>query len=257
MTDTASAAGTPMTGEPFAGTPLTDQSAHKDTGAGTPGPSMDSSAMTPNSPDAYPGGLAGCLEAILISAEGPLPAAQIAAVLHCDETAVAQGLEDLAASYSRRGSGIAILSSARGWRIGSSHPYDPVVSAFLSDRHAAGSLSHAALEALAIIAYQQPVTRADVTRIRGVASDSSVRSLVLHGLVTEQGTADGSSARMLVTTDLFLERLGITDLSDLPPLAPFLPDQQEALSEADQAAREETHGPDLRGLSRTDDPGDE
>ncbi len=208
-------------------------------------------------PQGYPGGLAGCLEAVLISAEGPLTAAQIAAVLHLDADVVEKGLEDLSASYRDRGSGIAVLSSARGWRIGSARAYDPVVSAFLSDRHAAGNLSHAAREALAIIAYQQPVTRADVTRIRGVASDSSVRSLLLHGLVAEQGPADGSQARTLVTTDLFLERLGITDLSDLPPLAPFLPDQQEALSQAGEAVREETNGPDLRSLSTVNDSDDE
>lgn len=206
-------------------------------------------------PEAYPGGLAGCLEAVLISAEGPLTATQIAAVLHLDEDVVEKGLEELSIFYRDRGSGIAVLSSARGWRIGSARAYDPVVSAFLSDRHAAGSLSHAALEALAIIAYQQPVTRADVTRIRGVVSDSSVRSLLLHGLVAEQGTADGSQARTLVTTDLFLERLGITDLSDLPPLAPFLPDQQEALSQAGEAERQEEHDVSLRGLFH--DPGDE
>lgn len=182
---------------------------------------------------AYPAGLEGCLEAILISAEEPLTAASIASVLSCSETAVQEGLERLAHDYDQRGSGIALLQSARGWRIGSSKRYDPIVRAFLTDQHGAGSLSHAALEALAIIAYQQPVTRADVTRIRGVASDSLVRSLILRGLVAQSTPEDGTSARTLVTTDLFLERLGISSLSELPPLAPFLPNQQEALKQAD------------------------
>jgi segregation and condensation protein B len=184
---------------------------------------------------AYPGGLRGCLEAILISADEPLTTAQIASVLSLDEEEAGRALAALADDLRSRGSGIAVLSSARGWRVGSARAYDPVVSAFLTDRHTAGTLSHAALEALAIIAYQQPVTRAEVTRVRGVASDSLVRSLILRGLVEESAPQDGSSARTLVTTDLFLERLGISALSELPPLAPFLPDRQEAMQEAEQA----------------------
>ena len=210
-------------------------------------------------PQSYKGGLKGCLEAILISAEEPLPAGQIAAVLGLDEPIVASALRDLEQDYEQQGSGIAVLSSARGWRIGSARPYDPIVSAFLRDRRTAGALSHAALEALAIIAYQQPVTRADVSRVRGVSSDSLVRSLILHGFVRESVPQDGSTARTLVTTDLFLEQLGISSLSELPPLAPFLPDQADPLEEADQQAeRSRSDGPVLSrelGLDSSDPAG--
>lgn len=196
----------------------------------------DHSLSSQRTPDSFPGGLAGCLEAILISAEEPLKTDQIAAVLHLEEPAVERGLEHLSETYKQRGSGIALRHSARGWRLGSAKIYDSVVSAFLTNKHAATRLSHAALEALAIIAYKQPITREGVSSVRGVASDALVRSLILRGLVSESDPKSGTNARTLVTTDLFLERLGISSLSELPPLAPFLPPQSEALREANSVS---------------------
>ena len=81
-------------------------------------------------------------------------------------------------------------------------------------------------EALAIVAYKQPVTRAQVAAIRGVNSDGVIRSLTVRGLVREDGVDEDSRAALLVTSGLFLEHLGLESLDQLPPLAPFLPERE-------------------------------
>ena len=82
------------------------------------------------------------------------------------------------------------------------------------------------MEALAIVAYKQPVTRAQVAAIRGVNSDGVIRSLTVRGLVREDGVDEDSRAALLVTSGLFLEHLGLESLDQLPPLAPFLPERE-------------------------------
>ena len=111
------------------------------------------------------------------------------------------------------------------------------MSAFVTDGQTA-RLSQAALEALAIVAYKQPVTRAQVAAIRGVNSDGVIRSLTVRGLVREDGVDEDSRAALLVTSGLFLEHLGLESLDgndmaqvcaaldQLPPLAPFLPERE-------------------------------
>ncbi len=85
-------------------------------------------------------------------------------------------------------------------------------------------LTQAALETLAVVAYRQPVSRARVAAIRGVNSDGVMRTLAARGLVEEAGTDPESQAVLYRTTSYFMERLGLRDLSELPELAPFLPD---------------------------------
>jgi segregation and condensation protein B len=82
----------------------------------------------------------------------------------------------------------------------------------------------AALETLAVIAYRQPVTRARVSAVRGVNCDGVLRTLVSRGLVAEAGTDPATQGTLFATTEMFLERLGLSSLEDLPPLAPLLPD---------------------------------
>jgi len=86
-------------------------------------------------------------------------------------------------------------------------------------------LTQAALETLAVVAYQQPVSRARVSAVRGVNCDGVMRTLTLRGLVEEAGTEHETGAILYRTTAYFLERLGLASLDDLPDLAPFLPDQ--------------------------------
>ena len=97
-----------------------------------------------------------------------------------------------------------------------------VVGRFVLDGQAA-RLTQAALETLAVIAYRQPVTRGQVSAVRGVNVESVMRTLVARGLVAEAGT-EPSGAVLYATTPYFLERMGMASLDALPPLAPYLPD---------------------------------
>lgn len=174
--------------------------------------------------DEFPGGLRACLEAILMAADRPQPAADLARVLAVDERRVEGTLEELAREYGADPPrGFELRRTARGWQYASRAAFEPVVCAFVTDGQTA-RLSQAALEALAIIAYKQPVTRAQVAAIRGVNSDGVIRSLSVRGLVREEGVDPDSRAALLVTSGLFLEKMGLDSLDQLPGLAPFLPD---------------------------------
>lgn len=179
----------------------------------------------------FPGGLKGCLEALLMSAEDPQKDEDLARILGVSSSQVHEALTALAAEYDEQHRGFELVNSVRGWRYVSRAAYEPVVAAFVTDK-AANRLSQAALEALAIIAYKQPVTRAQVSSIRGVNSDGVIRSLILRGLIVEIGEAAETRARFITTTDLFLEKIGVSSLDDLPALAPFLPDRDTALDDA-------------------------
>ncbi|MBT1172196.1 SMC-Scp complex subunit ScpB [Bifidobacterium sp. MA2] len=183
-----------------------------------------------NAADRFPGGLGACLEAILMAAGEPQHAGDLARALGVDEKAVTGALERLQASYETAGHGFELRRTARGWRFASRVEFEPVVAAFVTDGQSV-RLSQAAMETLAVIAYRQPVTRARVSSIRGVNCDGVVRSLLVRGLVREDGVDEESRASRLVTTDLFLEKMGVESLDDLPSLAPFLPEADEVLEE--------------------------
>ena len=187
--------------------------------------------------DDFPGGLPACLEAVLMVADGPQQERDLARALHCDPKDVRDALESLQREYDgdlEHGiapRGFALRSSARGWQYVSRSEFEPVVGAFVTDGQTS-RLSQAALEALAIIAYKQPMTRAQVASIRGVNSDGVIRSLTVRGLVQEHGVDPQTHAALLETTGLFLEDMGLDSLDDLPSLAPFLP------ADAGQVVRE-------------------
>jgi segregation and condensation protein B len=101
--------------------------------------------------------------------------------------------------------------------------FAPYVERLLLDG-ARSKLTRAALETLAVVAYRQPVTRARVSAVRGVNVDAVMRTLLARGLITEAGVDPDSGAVTFATTELFLERLGLTSLTDLPDIAPLLPD---------------------------------
>lgn len=177
--------------------------------------------------DDLPGGAVGALEAVLMVADEPIPAVQLASVLALPTARVEELLAGLAAEYrgdaGGRPRGFELRQAAGGWRIYSAPAYAPVVGRFVLDGQTA-RLTQAALETLAVIAYRQPVSRGQVSGVRGVNVDGVVRTLTARGLVTEVGTDLTTGAVLYGTTGYFLERMGLSSLDDLPPLAPFLPD---------------------------------
>ena len=170
-----------------------------------------------------PSELDAALEAILFVVDAPIDAAGLAAALQVPEPEVNDGLGRLRAGYDERGAGIELREAARGVRLYTRPTVAPHVERFLQDGQRS-RLSQAALETLAVIAYRQPVTRSRVSAIRGVNVDGVVRTLLSRGLIIEIGTEAESGAGLFRTSDLFLERMGMQSLDELPSLAPLLPE---------------------------------
>jgi len=175
--------------------------------------------------------LAG-LEAILMVIDEPVTVQQLSDGLGIEPDEAAAALTELAAEYDgERGGrvrGFRLARAAGGWRIYSRPEHHDLVSAFLTAGQSA-RLSQAALETLAVIAYRQPVTRARISAIRGVNVDGVVRTLLLRGLIVEAGTEETSGGVRFVTTPAFLEAAGLERIEDLPDIAPFLPEGEDAL----------------------------
>jgi segregation and condensation protein B len=162
------------------------------------------------------------LESLLFVSDEPVSSTVLAQALDVERREADALCEELARSYEERGAGIVLRNVAGGWRLGTRPEASPVVEQYvLASRHA--RVTKAALETLAIVAYKQPVTRHQISAIRGVNSDGVLRALVDRGLVDEVGREDAPGRPMLYgTTPEFLERLGLPSLSALPPLAPLL-----------------------------------
>jgi segregation and condensation protein B len=162
------------------------------------------------------------LEALLFVSDEPVPAVAIGQALEVDRREADALCDELARGYEERGAGIVLRNLAGGWRLTTHPDAAAVVERFvLSSRHA--RLTKAALETLAIVAYKQPVTRHQISAIRGVNSDGVLRALTDRGLVAEVGREETPGRPVLYgTTPEFLERLGLPSLSALPPLAPLL-----------------------------------
>ena len=171
------------------------------------------------------------LEALLLVTDEPVPTATLAQVADRPTVQVEQALAALVAEYDARGRGMELREVAGGWRLYTRADCAPYVERFLLDGQQA-RLTQAALETLAVIAYRQPVTRSRVSAVRGVNVDGVVRTLLARGLVADAGQDSDSAATLYRTTPLFLERLGLLSLDDLPALAPLLPE----LDELDDAA---------------------
>lgn len=169
------------------------------------------------------GELTAALEAVLFVVDTPVSVAALAAALQQPTTRVEQALEALRAGYDERAAGVEVREVAGGVRIFTRPAYAEQVEAFLQDGQRT-RLSQAALETLAVIAYRQPVTRGRVSAIRGVNVDGVVRTLLSRGLVVEVGSDPETGGGLYRTTELFLERMGLQSLDELPSLAPLLPD---------------------------------
>ncbi|MGY1753250.1 SMC-Scp complex subunit ScpB [Blastococcus sp. SYSU D01042] len=177
-----------------------------------------------------PGELRGGLEALLFVVDDPIDEATLAGALRCDVGQVREGLAELAEHYDARSAGITLRRVGEGWRLYTREEHAGVVGRYLVDGQRS-RLTQAALETLAVIAYRQPVTRARVAAIRGVGVDGVMRTLITRGLVSEVGSDPDSGGGLYATTPLFLERLGLTSLADLPELAPLLPETAAVLDE--------------------------
>jgi segregation and condensation protein B len=177
-----------------------------------------------------PDELRGGLEALLFVMDDPVDEATLAAALRCPPTQVSTGLAELAEDYDRRRAGITLRRVGECWRLYTREEHADAVERYLAEG-ARSRLTQAALETLAVIAYRQPVTRARVSAIRGVGVDGVMRTLLGRGLVQEVGTDPDSGGGLYATTPLFLERLGLSSLDELPELAPLLPDTAAVLDE--------------------------
>lgn len=167
--------------------------------------------------------LDAALEALLLVVDSPTDEASLARALDQEVTRVTAALNRLAERYRVNGSGIDLRRVGEGWRMHTRDLYAPYVERLLLDGQRA-KLTRAALETLAVIAYRQPVTRARVAAVRGVNCDGVLRTLLTRGLIEEAGVDGQTQGTLFRTTELFLERLGLSSLEDLPPLAPLLPD---------------------------------
>ena len=190
------------------------------------------SSETTEVPEAAAGpGLRASLEAILLVADEPVPVVVLAQVLERPRNEVEAELRDLAASYLAEGRGFDLREIAGGWRFYTREDCAPLVERFVSDGQEV-RLTQAALETLAVVAYRQPVSRARVSAVRGVNCDGVMRTLVLRGLTEEAGTDRETGAILYRTTALFLEKVGLDSVGELPPLAPFLPDNVDEIDGA-------------------------
>lgn len=167
--------------------------------------------------------LAGALEAVLLVADSPLSDSVLAAVAGRLVADVRSELVAIATRYTDAGSGIDLRESESGWRMYTRDRFAPVVERFVTDGHQK-VLSRAALETLAVVAYRQPVTRARIAAVRGVNVDGVIRTLTTRGLVREVGADPETGALLYRTTELFLERMGLSGLDELPAIGPLLPD---------------------------------
>ncbi|HHU46009.1 MAG TPA: SMC-Scp complex subunit ScpB [Actinomycetales bacterium] len=172
-------------------------------------------------PDIDP--LRASLEGILLVVDTPVPAIDLARVLDVDVADVRGALAGWREELNLRGSGIDLREVDGGWRLYTRADHADAVEAFLLDG-SQSKLSRAALETLAVVAYRQPATRAQVSAVRGVNVDGVMRTLLARGLIAEAGEEPSTGAHLYVTTNMFLELLGIESLDALPDLAPLLPD---------------------------------
>jgi len=166
------------------------------------------------------------LEAVLFVTEHPVPAQELAQVLELSSARIDELLSELDHQLKAREAGLVLKSVAGGWRLYSHPDAYPYLERFSSSA-TSRKLSPAAMETLAVVAYRQPVSRTQISEMRGVDSDSAVRTLERLGLVEEKErlSIPGNPA-VYRTTDLFLEKLGLNDLAELPPLADHVPPAQ-------------------------------
>jgi segregation and condensation protein B len=201
-------------------------------------------------------GFKRAIEAVVLVAHDPVEPELLAQLLEQPVASVERWCEELRAEYADQQRGFELARIAGGYRYQTHPEQTPYVERFvLNDQKA--RLSGAALETLAIIAYKQPISRAQVASIRGVDPDGVIRTLQARGYIDEVGRDSGPGQAILFgTTPQFLEKLGLDTLDDLPPIAEFIPDadvveqlecglrssNQADIADADSPATSESNG---------------
>lgn len=163
------------------------------------------------------------LEAVLFVTESPVPVGELAEVLELPKKRVDELLSELGGQLGERDAGLVLRETAGGWRLYSHPDAYPYLERFTTTA-TSRKMSSAAMETLAVVAYRQPVSRSQISEIRGVDSESAVRTLERLGFIEEKERLEvpGNPA-VYVTGALLLEKLGLRNLSELPPLADHVP----------------------------------
>ena len=174
------------------------------------------------------------LEAMLTVALEPITTEELADVVDEDAELVLETLRTLRQEFVEQRRGFQLAELASGWVMQTAPEVAIWVTKF-ANRDVSHRLSSAALETLAIIAYRQPVSRAQITALRGVNVDGVVRLLEQRGYIEEKGRAPGPGLPILYgTTELFLDRMGLAAIRDLPPIEEFMPPVETAQELADE-----------------------
>ncbi len=168
------------------------------------------------------------IESILLVVDNPVTSAHIARAVGIEPEEALHIIRAIAEEFNARGSGFDLRETDQGWRLYTRQDNASAVEAFILDG-SQSRLSRAALETLTVIAYRQPVTRAQVAAVRGVNVDGVMRTLHMRGLIRE--VHQEGVAHQYETTELFLDLLGIDSVDRLPELAPLLPDVESILEE--------------------------
>ena len=193
------------------------------------------------------------LEAVLLVAVEPVPVTLLAQLLEQPLDVVDGLCRRLAETYAEAGHGFQLVEVAGGWRYQSHPDVSAYVERFLLDGQQA-RVSAAALETLAIIAYKQPISRQQVAAIRGVDPEAVMRTLQARGYITEVSRDEGPGQAVLFgTTPLFLEKLGLNSLDDLPSISDFVPDARvvEVLEQGLRVTPDAAVAPDTAAANPT------
>ncbi len=167
------------------------------------------------------------IESILFVADKPVSAVGLATVLQHPLPEIQEALRALAQRHRDTESAIELREVGGGWRLYTKEEFDSAIAAYAGEE-AAPKLSQAALETLAVIAYKQPISRGSIAAVRAVNVDSVVRTLVSRGLVQEAGVDPETGAILFETSPLFLSKIGINAVDELPAISPLLPNSTEA-----------------------------
>lgn len=216
------------------------------------------------------------LESILFSSQKPLSIAELRQCLkeapaHSDTAipkevedakpmAIEKALESLSVEYQDLGRSFRLVCVAGSWQFVNSPDYAPWVKALFGHRPKPARLTQAALETLAIIAYRQPLTRAEAEQIRGVSVDGVLKMLIDRGLVEQAGRAEVLGRPMTFrTTELFLEYFGLKDLEGLPAADELrrIPVEKPASLDEDESDEDDDEGEDDGDLADADTEDDE
>jgi segregation and condensation protein B len=212
---------------------------------GDTGPMGDTDPIEDGGSDPLPADLVRAIEAVVMVASEPVPPQLLAQLLEIPLTAVVALCRRLAEVYDEAGHGFQLVRVAGGYRYQSHPDMAPYVERFVLEGQSA-RMSAAALETLAIVAYKQPISRAQIASIRGVDPDAVLRTLQARGYIDQLGRDPGPGQAVLWgTTELFLDKLGLDSVADLPPLAGFVPGA-EVVEALEQGLRVEPVTPDER-----------